>query len=127
MPDVGTAYVTSTLSLECLPPDGYPMVNVTWYRNGIKIRQVENPQFINFSNSRRKLVLGPLFVNFTGSYHCQAANEANRGSPLKSEPLQITVTCESGQRVVGEEVGQRVLGEEVGQGVVREEVAYVHT
>ena len=66
------------------------MVNVTWYFNGVKLRQVDDP-FINFSNRRKELVVGPLNISHAGRYQCQAANEVNRDEPLMSNTMFIHV------------------------------------
>lgn len=92
-------YVGSSLTLECLPPDGDPMVNITWYRNGEKLRQREN-ESIEFNNGRRELVISPLATAHSGTYHCQATNSANEGSPEESEGLSIHVVFPRGESVV---------------------------
>lgn len=90
VPNLNTAYLDGSLTLECIAPDGYPMVNVTWYRSGVKLRQVEEPT-IDFANSRREMTISSLVPGDTGTYHCEAANNVNRNNPLQSEELYIMV------------------------------------
>ena len=66
------------------------MVNVTWYRNGIKIRRRDHPR-VDFSNSRREMVISSLAASDTGDYHCEAANSINKDDPLVSEKIYIMV------------------------------------
>ena len=98
-PDVGVAYIGSSFVLECVPPAGSPMVNVTWYRNGNKIRQRDDPT-IDFSNSRRLLEINPVSTNATGAYHCEAANTINENDPLQTEDIHLTPQCELGCHTV---------------------------
>ena len=89
-PDI---YLNTSFTLECLPPDGFPQVNVTWYRGDSKIRKNDDPA-VDFSNSRRLLTISPVSYMHVGTYHCEAANEVNENNPLESERLEILVLRE---------------------------------
>ena len=67
------------------------MVNVTWYRNGQKLRQKGNDSDIDFSNRRRNMTISPIKFDHNGEYHCQAANAFNEDDPLESDELVLSV------------------------------------
>ena len=91
VPDISRAYINGSVTLECIPPDGYPMVNVTWYRYGQELQQKGNNSDIVFSNRRRNMTISPIKFDNNGDYHCQVANPFNEDSPLESDVLVLSV------------------------------------
>lgn len=69
----GEAVVNSVVIFECFAPDGVPMPNVSWYKNGEKLRQT-NLTNIEFSRNKRIMTIRSLTINDVGRYHCQAVN-----------------------------------------------------
>lgn len=91
-PDDSKVFLNGSLTLQCFPPSGLPMVNVTWYLNGNKLRAKDDPT-IDFSNSRRYMTISPFSGIHDGTYHCEAANTVNQDSPLRSEEMLIELKC----------------------------------
>lgn len=67
------AVVNTTITLQCYPPDGVPEVRVSWYKNQVKLRQIEDPGIV-FTQSKRVMRVLNLSLNDSGVYHCRANN-----------------------------------------------------
>ena len=63
-----------TMHLECSPPDGYPAVRISWYKNGEKLRQITSSK-INFSNNKRMLTIHNASYADSGIYQCRATSD----------------------------------------------------
>ena len=85
------AVINSTITLDCLVPDSVPMPNVSWYRNGNKLRQ-GNITNIVFSRSKRRMMITILSTNDAGNYHCQAVNSHVTNGTRVSGQKRITVS-----------------------------------
>lgn len=83
------AVVNTTITLHCSPPNGVPDVRVSWYKNQVKLRQIEDPDIV-FTQSKRIMRVLNLSLNDSGVYHCRANNDLGiiRFSENKSVNVQ---------------------------------------
>ena len=97
-PDVEIAYIGASLTLDCLAPDGYPLVDIHWFLFQTELTSATSE--VEITEGGRRLIREPLSTfDSAGLYRCEASNEAGI---RRSEDLDITVTGESGEMVRGE-------------------------
>ena len=85
------ALINSTITIDCLAPDSVPMPNISWYKNGDKLRQ-GNLTNIEFSRNKRRMKIKVLSTNDAGNYHCQAVNSHVTNGTRVSRQKRITVS-----------------------------------
>ena len=73
---------------ECFAPDGVPMPNVSWYKDGVKLRQ-SNLTNIEFSHNKRKMTIRSFAITDAADYHCQAVNSFVTNGTRKSRPKSV--------------------------------------
>ena len=76
------------MRLECLPPGGYPEVRVSWYRNGVKLRQADTLG-IDFSHSKRILSITNATYEDSGAYQCRATNAVGTTGNSRLVPVRV--------------------------------------
>ena len=75
----GKIYSGSNVTLQCAAPDGFPPPNVSWFHNGVKVRDFEHAN-IDFSSMKRILVITGIYTNQSGEWLCVADNGIERTS-----------------------------------------------
>ncbi|XP_046379285.1 netrin receptor UNC5C-like isoform X2 [Haliotis rufescens] len=82
--------IESSAELQCLPPDGKPLPQVFWLKDGIQI----NTKEMNFIiSSEGSLLISQARLKDTGNYTCGATNPASR---RLSESAVLTVYVNGG-------------------------------
>ena len=77
--------VGSNVTLECLPPDGYPEANISWHRGNTKLRQ-KDLENVKFSMNKRLLTIFNIQLDDQGNYSCQATNDVRS---VQSEAVDV--------------------------------------
>ena len=83
--------VDMNVTLECIPPDGYPDVTISWWNNGTELMESSENPMIRFSDNKRFLIIGAIRLADSGSYTCRAGNEIGTRT---SRELEIKVRGE---------------------------------
>ncbi|CAH1240526.1 HMCN1 [Branchiostoma lanceolatum] len=90
-----TVAVSDNAVLQCVA-EGHPPPNVTWSRNGIRLRSTTKRLSLGVCTS--SLVLQKVRLNATGTYVCTASNKVGKDD-IKSVMLSIRVARTGGEGV----------------------------
>ena len=74
------------MELRCIPPDGNPVAELSWTKNGVTVDPKQDPNYI-ISNEGNLLIVAAKLSDMA-NYSCVAENVANR---RVSPPARLTV------------------------------------
>ena len=78
--------VDQTVELRCVPPDGYPVAELSWTKNGVTVDPKQDPNYI--ISNEGNLLIAAAKLSDMANYSCVAENVANR---RVSQPARLTV------------------------------------
>ena len=78
--------VDQTVELRCVPPDGYPLAELSWTKNGVTVDPKQDPNYI--ISNEGNLLIAAAKLSDMANYSCVAENVANR---RVSRPARLTV------------------------------------